>query len=188
MVYDTTIAIPENPLLLTSQNYYYNIKHNVSLSNSRQHTDFSNKLQTKTYTEGKSKYPLHLINLKWAGHYYGCLPVCLLANLPSPHKFAAALFQRCNSRVTKQRMFWQVHCNFNGVDAPKKERRAENYASSFGQSVIYAIMHCTMQPPLSRHNPLFLQLCMAGWNFSPGCQFLLRIPLARQKKLAPKKN
>ena len=26
MVYDTTIAIPENPLLLTSQNFYYNIK------------------------------------------------------------------------------------------------------------------------------------------------------------------
>ena len=73
MVYDTTIAIPENPLLLTSQNYYYNIKHDVSLSNSRQHTDFSNKLQTKTYTQGKSKYPLQLINLKWAGHYYGML-------------------------------------------------------------------------------------------------------------------
>ena len=99
---------------------------------------------------------MQLIHLKWAGHYYGCLPVCLLANLPSPHKFAAALFQRCNSRVTKQRMFWQVHCNFNGVDAPKKERRAENYASSFGQSVIYAIMHCTMQPPLlPPQSPIF---------------------------------
>ena len=47
------------------------------------------------------------------------------------------------------------------------EKDVQSYASSFGQSVIYAIMHCTMQPLLSGHNPLFLQLCMASWDFSP---------------------
>ena len=54
------------------------------------------------------------------------------------------------------------HCV--GVDALKRWRET------------YGAMHRVLA------NPLFMQLCMASRDFSPGCQFLLRIP-SRQNKV-----
>ena len=116
---------------------------------------------------------------EWADDY-GCLTVCLFANIPLilNHNFAPfSKVLQCNEAGFSDR--W-CHCivmhdtalKCIGVDAAEEaEKDVRSYASSFGQSVIYAIMRCTMQPPLSRHNPLFLQLCMASWDFSPPANF-----------------
>ena len=73
------------------------------------------------------------------------------------------------------------HCV--GVDALKRWR--ETYGAMhrvLANPLFMQLCTAPCSPLLSLHNPLFLQLCMASRDFSPGCQFLLRIP-SRQNKV-----